>query len=357
MRPLINAAGILTGLGGSLMPQEVMRAMGEASRYYVRLRDLQRAAGERIAALVGVESALITSGAAAALLQGTAACITRSDTERMGRLPDTTGMPNEVIVQRAHHHGFEQAIRAAGARLVEIDTRAELEHAIGPQTAMMHSLVYGEPKGQIKAAEWVAVAREHGIPTLMDAAAELPPVGNLKLFWEMGFDLVAFSGGKGLRGPQCSGLLLGRKDLIAAAAMNGSRIARGCKVGKEEVIGLLTAVELYLKRDHAADFRRWDRVVSDWESAFRSVRYLSLARSAPEAAGKVPYLAITWDEAAVGFTRRQFQQRLRDGEPSIELWSETDIGLYITPFTLNRGEEKIVSRGILNTLRSLESSL
>jgi L-seryl-tRNA(Ser) seleniumtransferase len=356
VRPLLNAAGILTRLGGSLPPREVLAAMERASRQYVQIEELQAAAGRRIAELAGVEAALVTSGAAAALLVGTAACVTRGDPERIRRLPDTSGMPDEVIVQKAHRHEFEHAMRAAGVRLVEIETRDELERAITPRTAMMHFLAYAGQRGQIDAAAWIAIARKHGVPTFMDAAAELPPAANLGGYCKAGFDLAAFSGGKGLRGPQCTGLLLGSKDLVRAATLNNSpypdSIGRACKVAKEEIVGLVTAVELFLARDHEADRRRWQSIVDEWQAALQSNQKITVRELGPENGGSVPYLSLDWDQAALGFTHDQFLTRLREGDPRIELWRTSGRGLCLTPFMLEPGEEQIVVRRIAEVFAS-----
>ena len=360
LRPVVNAAGILTNLGGSLMLPEVKAAMDQAGREYVDLLELQKAAGERIAQVAGVEAALITSGAAAALLVGTAACVTRGDPDRVRRIPDTSGMPNEVVVQKTHRHAFDRAIRNVGTRFVEVETRDELEGAIGPQTAMLHFLAYADTKGQIGMADWIAAGKRHNIPNFLDAAAELPPSGNLRGYCDAGFDLVAFSGGKALRGPQCSGLLLGRKDLIEAAFLNDAphsdSIGRGCKVGKEEIAGLLTAVELYMKRDHDADRRRWESMIDAWEKALDRVPHLTLRRIGPENAGKVPYLSMDWDADRAGFSRETFIARLRGGEPRTELWPTATRGLCVTPFMLEPGQEHIVERRLGEVFRSFVSA-
>jgi uncharacterized pyridoxal phosphate-dependent enzyme len=353
VRPLINAAGILTMLGGSLISDEVKQAMEQASRSYVNITELQQAAGARIATVIGVESALVTSGAAAALLVATAACVTKGDPDRVKRIPNLTGMPNEVIVQRTHRHPFDHAIRNVGVRMIEVETRAELEKAINPGTAMMHFLVYADKKGKIGMREWIDVGKKHGIPNLLDAAADIPPAGNLRKYTDLGFDMVAFSGGKALRGPQCSGLLLGRKELVQAAFQNDSpfsdSIGRGCKVGKEEIVGLVTAVESYIKRDHRAEMERWQAIISYWEDELRRVPNLGVARTGPENAGNVPYLRLSWDDKVHGARSADLIKRLRDGSPRIELWS-TDHGLYITPFMLRTGEESVVIQGIVSAL-------
>jgi len=358
VQPLINAAGILTMLGGSLMLKEVKEAMAEASRYYVNIEELHDAAGKAIAQRIGVEAALVTSGAAAALLLGTAACVTNGDPDAVRQIPDTTGLPNEVIVQRSHRHDFDHAIRNVGTRFVEVETRAELERAFSAQTAMMHYLVYAGNKGQIGMEEWIAVGKQRGVPNLLDAAAEIPPAENLRKYTDLGFDLVAISGGKALRGPQSTGLLLGRKDLIQAAALNGSpnhdSIGRGCKVGKEEIVGLLAAVESYLKRDHAADIRRWQSIIKSWEVALQRFSEITVKRIGPENGGNVPYLTVNWDQAAMGFSYEDYLSRLREGKPRVELWLKDGLGICLTPFMLEPGEESIVVSKIVQTFNSFE---
>src|SRR5262245_6991562 len=214
IRPLINAAGTYTALSASLMPREVLQAMDEAARHYVSIPELQQAVGQRIAALLRADAALVTAGAAAALTLGTAACVTGTDPEKIRRLPETAGMKNEVLIQKAHRFGFEHAVRAVGAKLIEVETHRQLESAINEKTAMMLFLNHEDPKGQVRRKEFVEIGKRTGIPTFNDAAVDVPPVERLSEYLRLGFDLVAFSGGKGLRGPQCSGLLLWRPDLI-----------------------------------------------------------------------------------------------------------------------------------------------
>ena len=213
VRPFINAAGTYTAMTASLMPPEVMDAINYASRHYVMLEELSEKVGERIAKLVQAEAAMVTSGAASALTLGTAAVLTGMDRQKMVDLPNLTGMKSEVIIQKSHRFGYDHAVRNCGVRLIEVETRDELERAVTPQTAMMLFYNNNNPVGQIKDQEFVQLAKKHGVPTLNDAAADVPPVENLWKYTAMGFDLVAFSGGKGIRGPQSAGLLLGRKDL------------------------------------------------------------------------------------------------------------------------------------------------
>ena len=229
------------------MRPEAVAAMQVASRKYVPLDDLHDAVGKRIAQLLGCPAALVTAGCASALSLATAACVAGKDPERIRRLPDTHGLKNEVLVQKTHRVGYDHAIRNAGVKLIEVETREELEHAISPRTAMMFFLNFADPKGKIHHEEFVEIGKKHNIPTLNDAAADVPPVENLWRYTKMGFDLVGFSGGKGLRGPQSTGLLLGRKDLIEAARLNnspnGDTLCRTNKVNKEEIIGMLVALE------------------------------------------------------------------------------------------------------------------
>jgi len=322
VRPFINAAGTYTALSASLMPPEVRQAMENAARHYVSIPELQEAAGRRIASLVGAEAALVTSGCAAALTLATAAAVAGSSQEAILRIPDTIGLKNEVVIPKGHRFVYDHAIRNVGVRLVEAGSREELLASIGGKTAMLFYLNHAANKSPITREELVEAGKMAGVPTLIDAAADLPPVSNLTAFLEMGFDLVAFSGGKGLRGPQCSGLLLGRKDLIQAAFLNGSphsdTIGRLAKVGKEEIVGLTRAVELYLARDHEADWKEWEARVAHIVSRVADIDSVRAERFVPEIANEVPHAAIAWDPKRIGLTRDSFARALREGEPRIE---------------------------------------
>ncbi|HET9017065.1 MAG TPA: aminotransferase class V-fold PLP-dependent enzyme [Thermomicrobiaceae bacterium] len=266
VRPLINARGTHTRLGGTLMHPEVVDAMRAAAGSYVVLDELQDRASALIARATGAEAGMVTGGAAAGLLFGTAACIAGSDPGRIERLPDTTGMNGEVVVHRAHRNGYDHSVRATGARLVEVGyghatSPDQLEGAITEQTAMVFYVVAPwASRGALPLAETCAIAHRHRVPVLVDAAAMLPPADNLRRFIAEGADLVTFSGGKGLRGPQSSGILAGRAPLIAAARANASpnhSVGRAAKAAKEDIVGLMVALELYLNRDHAAEHERW----------------------------------------------------------------------------------------------------
>ena len=300
VRPVINAAGTYTYLTGSLMPPEVIRAWEYAAQEFVRLDELHDAVGQRIASLIGAEAAMVTAGAASALTLGTAACMTGTREEFIGALPDTTGMRDEVIIQKSHRFDYDHAVRNCGIRLVEIGTHEELEGAINDQTAMMLFLNFKEPVGQIKADEFAQLGQKHGVATFIDCAGDVPPVDNLSKFIRLGYDLVTFSGGKGIRGPQSAGLLFGRKDLIKAARLNtlphSDAIGRGMKVNKEEMLAMMVAVELYFKRDHQKDWREWEDRVESIAEGVKAVPGVETERFVPEIASQTPHLRIRWDQ-------------------------------------------------------------
>lgn len=355
VRTFINAAGTYTMLTASLMPDEVMDAMREASKHYVNINELQDAVGRRIAELLGCEAAMVTSGAAGALTVGTAACITGKDPDKIRRIPDLTGMKSEVIIQKSHRYGYDHAVRAVGIRMVEVETAEEFERAVNEKTAMALFFNDAEPRGRIKLEEFVALCKKHGIPSFNDAAADVPPVENLSKYTKMGFDLVTFSGGKGIRGPQSAGLLLGRKDLIEAARLNTSpysdSIARGMKVNKEEMVGMLVALELYLKKDHAAEAREWDRRVEVIAREAKKVKTVTTEVRVPPIANHTPHLFIRWDQSAVKITPPEAMKQLREGRPSIEACPMTNKdALVFTVWMMQKGDAEVVARRVREIL-------
>ncbi|MGE5569067.1 MAG: aminotransferase class V-fold PLP-dependent enzyme [Rhodospirillales bacterium] len=360
VRPFINAAGTYTMLTASLMPPEVIQAWQSAAQQYVRLEELQDAVGRRIASLIGCEAAMVTAGAASALTVGTAACMTGTNPEFIRRLPDTTGMKNEVIIQKSHRYGYDHAVRACGIRFVEVETREELERAAGSRTAMMLFFNANDPVGKIKVDEFAELGKKLNIPTFNDAAADVPPAENLSRYIKMGYDLVTFSGGKGLRGPQSAGLLLGRKDLIEAARLNTSpnsdTIARGHKVNKEEMLAMLVAVESYLKRDHKADWREWEKRVQVIADAVKPIRSVSTEVWIPQIANQVPHLKIRWDQEVVKITVRDVVKQLREGEPSIEVVPGSRTELIVGVWMMQRGDAQVVARRIRQILRAAASA-
>lgn len=359
IRPFINAAGTYTTMTASLMPPEVMDAINYASKSFVSLIELHDAAAKRIAELIGCEAAMVTAGAASALTLGTAACMTGTNQEFIRRLPDTAGMKTEVIILKSHRYGYDHAVRNCGIRFVEVETREELERAVNSNTVMMLYFNAAEPNGAIKAAEFAELGRKHSVPTFNDAAADVPPTENLSKYLKMGFDLVTFSGGKGLRGPQSAGLLLGRADLIRAARLNSSpysdSIGRGMKVNKEELLGMMVAVERYVKRDAAAEWREWEkriRIVADSVASLPSVKTETFV---PEIANAVPHLRITWDETKLKISPRGATERLRDGEPGIELRPGARECLEVAVWMLQPGEAQVVGRRIRQVLKDSAS--
>jgi D-glucosaminate-6-phosphate ammonia-lyase len=322
VRTFINAAGTYTLLSASLMLPEVVAAMGFAAKHFVDIDELQTAVGKRIAELLGCEAAMVTSGAAAALTLGTAACLTGEDPVYVRQIPDLTGLKSEVVIQRAHRFLYDHAIRNCGVKFVEIETVAELENAISRSTAMMLFFNDNEPKGKIKAEEFVALGKKYGIPTFNDAAADVPPTENLSKYLTMGFDLVTFSGGKGMRGPQNAGLLLGRNDLINAArlnsAPNGDAIGRGYKVSKEAILGMVVAVEMYLKRDSEAETKEWERRIRLLADSLADIEALKVEIFTPAIANHVPHLKVTWNQDSLKVSADDIRQQLRAGKISIE---------------------------------------
>lgn len=356
VRTFINAAGTFTAMSASLMPPEVTEAWQAASRHFVNITELQDKVGARIASLVGAEAAMVSSGAAGALTIGTAGCITGTDQNAIHQLPDVTGLKSEVIIQKAHRFGYEHALRATGAKLVEVDTAEDVDRAVNSGTAMMFFLNLADPAGKIKAAEWVELAKKHNVPTFIDCAADVPPASNLSKHVKLGFDLVTFSGGKGLRGPQSAGLLLGRKERIAAArantSPNGDSISRGMKVNKEEIIGMLAAVELYLKKDHEAEWKDWERRVQTIVASVRDLPGVQSEMFVPEIANKVPHLKIWWDASKQKLTPPEVQKRMREGQPSIEVNPMTSPKeLVIGVWMLEPGEAEIVGKRLKAVLQ------
>jgi D-glucosaminate-6-phosphate ammonia-lyase len=347
IRPLINGVGVVTHLGGSLMPPEVVDAMEQASKHFVPLNELQKKVGARIAELLGAPAAMVTGGCASAITLGTAACVAMGDPERLRRLPDTTGMKNEIVQQKSHRGGYEQQMLLVGTRINWVETREELDRAINERTAMLFFYNEMEPEGQIKRDEWIRVGKQRGVPTFNDAASDTPPVERLSQYIREGFDLVAFSGGKALLGPQCSGLLLGRKDLIEAAipAMSPyAGIGRGMKVGKEEMVGLLAAVERYLKVDHQAEFRELESRVQYMIERLSKIRRLNADRHLPPIANHVPHLRLTWDEGTFQFDAGHVVRQLMEGNPPIAISRRGERLLHVSVWMMRPGEHQIVTR-------------
>jgi L-seryl-tRNA(Ser) seleniumtransferase len=358
LKHIINATGTVTNLGGSIMPPEVVAAWSEASRHFVNLAELQNRVGERIAKAIGVEAALVTTGAAGSLQLATAAVVTRGDRKRVARLPDTAGMRNEVLVQRAHHSCYDNQLTNVGVRLIDVETAADVKRLVNDRTAMMYFMNKDDGAGRIRRAEWIALAREHRIPTLLDAAADVPPVERLSEYVRMGFDLVAFSGGKAMRGPNDTGLLVGRREFIDAAKLNTNpncpSIGRGLKVSKEDMIAAMVAVERFVRLDHRAEVREWERRIGVIETAVRGIPTVQCERITPTTANCVPHLIISWDEKRVAITRTAFTRALVEGDQPIQIGrvpGTGERGICISVFTLQEGEERLVAERVEAILR------
>ncbi|HYM10384.1 MAG TPA: aminotransferase class V-fold PLP-dependent enzyme [Bryobacterales bacterium] len=363
LRPIINASGTYTHLGGSLMPPEVLDAMNDAAQHYVPIRDLTAATGHRIAELTGNEAALVTTGAAGAIFVGACACIAGDDSDIAKRLPFTDGLKNEVVVQKLHHTGWTRQCEAAGARLVIVEYKEEMERAITGHTAMLYFLIadkhFGQyrdqlnaPGGKVALEECIAIAKKARLPLLVDAAAELPPVENLSGYTKKGADLVAFSGGKGLRGPQNAGLLVGRKDLIEIAAKFQSPysgLGRDLKISKETMIGMVAAVERYVKVDHDAEWNYWKSQVDHMKSAVERIPGVETGFVPREVTNHVPRMWVTWDEKAFNFSREECFKALQEGEPSV-VALRTPMGVTLVPWMMAPGEEKIVGQRLREVL-------
>ncbi len=349
---VINGAATLTQLGGSLMAPQVLAAMAEAAQHFVDIDELHQKVGQRIAAWTQNEAAYVSCGAAAGLALSTAAAITGLDAEKRARLPHTEGMKNEVIVHRRGYVGYAFAIQQAGGKIVRIGTdegatARDLEGAINDRTAAIFYFYNpARMEGQVPLEQGIEIARQSNVPLIVDAAAQIPPVDNLWRFTHMGADLALFSGGKGLRGPQSSGLILGRKDLIDACAFNAcprAFIGRPMKVGKEELVGLMTAVRLYLDLDHEVLMRTYEEQVQTVVAAFADHPHVSARRSFPSEAGQpMPRAEVSFDQEALGITRDDILKQLRAGDPSIALAAAGGNGVFVNPQTLEPGQETII---------------
>ena len=358
--PVINGEGTMTTLGGSLMRPEVEAVMSMAGRHFVPILELEAAAGKRIKELLklpGGYDAIVTSGAAAAMQSGLAGILTGDNERFIQQLPDLTGMKSEVIIQKSHRNPFDHQLRSTGVKLVVVETRDQLLAAINPNTAMMHFSNFANADGQIKVEEWVKIAHEHKIPAFIDAAADTPPVSHLWDYAQMGYDLIAFSGGKAIRGPQCAGLLIGKSDLVAYALRNNSphedTLGRSQKVGKEEIVGMVKALELYLAEDHDALNREWQRRLEYISAIITKVPGVSTEYNVPDVANHVPHMQINWDPKRISASPDEISKALRHSNPSIVIGaSERGAGLEMNSFMLQPGEEKIIAEKLTQTLKA-----
>jgi len=317
VKTVINCRGTWTYLSGSLEFPEVHQAQLEAGQYFVNMIELQRAVGRRLSQLTGAESGIVTSGSAGAMAAATAGCMAGTDDKYIWQLPDTTGLKNEVIMVGGRS-AFDSAIRLTGANLVLTYSPEEIANAINDKTVMIYTTDLGEKLQQV-----LSIAKDHKVPLLLDDAAGIPPVDNARLYARMGIDMYCFSGGKGLRGPQCSGLLLGRKDLIEAALLNCSpregAVCRPMKVGKEEVIGCLTALETWLNLDEKKLYAEWNGRIDRIRKLVETVPGVKTETYTPDDGNRYPTLKLSWDQQAWKFTIADCVEQLRAEDPVIEV--------------------------------------
>ena len=353
LRTFINAAGTYTSMTGSLMPKEVIEAISYGASEYVNLDELQDKVGERIAELLNCEYATVSSGAFGAMSIGMAGVMCGMDTKKVKQLPNTDGLKNEVILQESHTIGYAQALTNVGAKLVKVKTAKQLEKAITNKTVMLWFLNANTEQGDIKWEEFVALGKKHNIPTFNDCAADVPPVENLFRFTKMGFDMVAFSGGKGLRGPQSAGLLLGKRKYIEAARLHtpprGETIGRGMKVNKEEVLGMLAALEMYLKKDHKSEWKMWESQIQLISDSATSIAGVKSEIHVPKHANHVPSLRIKWNQKLVKISPDEVRKKLREGHPSIQTVGDSKT-IGITTWMMVPGQERIVAKRLKEIL-------
>jgi L-seryl-tRNA(Ser) seleniumtransferase len=356
VRTFINAAGTYTFMTGSLMHEEVMDAIHSSWQDFCLLDDLQDKVGEKIALLTKAESAVVTSGCFSAMTLGLAGVLTGTDPKKAELLPhlEGSGMKSEVIVQKGHSVGYSQALTNTGCKIVFVETAADVEKMINEKTAMLWFLNIQSDKGSITHEQWVALGKKYNIPTMIDIAADVPPVSNLWKFNEMGFDLVCISGGKAMRGPQSAGILMGKKNLIAAARISmpprGSTIGRGMKVNKEEIVGMYVAVEHFLNYDHEKEWKEWEQRIATIENAIRNINGIGTEVKVPTLGNVTPTLHVTWDDAKIKLTTKELQEKLRNGDPSIEIVGNEEAHISITSWVMKSGEEKKVAKRLKEVL-------
>jgi len=358
---VINGQGTMTYLGGSLMRPEAEAVMKLASLHFVNINDLEAAAGKRIAEMLKLPqgySALVTSGAASAIQNGYSGILTGSNETYIKQIPDLTGLKSEVIIQKAHRSPWNHQIRATGVKIVEVETVADVHNAINERTAAMHFLNLADPDGQIKRADWLKLAHAANLPAFIDAAADTPPKSHLWDYANMGYDLISFSGGKAMRGPQCTGLLIGRQEMIHNALLNMSpnedTLGRPTKVGKEEILGMLKTLELYLAEDEQAlakeQWKRLDTIVN----RVTKIPGVTVTRHVPEIANNFPTIQIHLDPSKFSIDAGQVNRQLASMKPSIVLGGGGHGGngsIGITAIVLQPGHERVIADALSKVLR------
>ena len=355
VRPVINARGTFTIITGSQSLPEVKQAMLEASRHYVNLDELMDAVGRRIAEITQAEWAIVTNGCSAALSHFTAAAIAGFNPERMQRLPDLTGLRNEVIIPAYSRNQYDHAIRMLGVKIIEVRSIEELTAAINLRTALVYILAGLQDSGPLGTAAIAAVAKPKGIPVLVDAAAEILTIPNVHL--ARGATAVAYSGGKCIRGPQAAGLLLGDKALLQAAWINSAphhAFGRSMKVGKEEIMGMLAAIEMWPKRNHAAEWKMWEERL-EWISARIATLpgvTSSIRQPSADLSNRTPALRVEWDAAKIPFSGAELARQMLDTDPRIVVANPAANSINIVPYMLMPGDEKIIGEKLHKLLSS-----
>ncbi len=361
VKKIINAAGTYTKYSGSLMNPIVLEAMTEAAKNFVDIEELLEKSGKYIANLLDVEGALITSGAAAGLALATAACIAGDDLGIRNSLPKTEGLANEIIVMKSHRCPYDQAMITVGAEFVEIgnaiDTHPwELEAAIGEKTAAVAYFVQSDMlESSLPLDKVIEIVHAHNLPVLVDAAAELPPVENLKKFTEMGADIVVFSGGKDIRGPQSSGLMLGKKKIIDISRFHGypnHAIGRPMKLDKETIIGLVTALELYLEEDHQSRMEKWQKQIVTIVAGLKTISGIEVKKdygAQPLTQPAITPRAYCTFGKESRITKEEVAEELYQGEPAIAIMINRR-SLVINSHMLQEGEEEIVIQRLKEVL-------
>ena len=358
VRPVINCKGAYTMIGASKKWPELDAAMAEASRQFVYIEELQEKVGERLAKLVGSEAAMVTTGAAGAITLGTCACLTGADEEKVRRLPDLSGMKSEVLIQKTHRNPFDHAVRDPGVKLVEFESKDQLRSAITDRTAMLYFLGgggHGEEEDVVSFEDCLAICKQRGVPVMIDAANLIPPWENIRKLAALGTDLICTSGGKHMRGPQCSGILAGRKDLIRAALMNSSpnedAFGRPMKVGREEIIGVWLAAEKYAKLDFAALDRQSLEQAEYLARELRKLPGLEVSFAPYEKHRRIHRVVVGWDETKMGLTAAEAERQLLEGEPRIAVLRNQPQGLKFAMFLSDPGDERVVARRLKELFR------
>ncbi|WP_395808656.1 selenocysteine synthase [Daejeonella sp.] len=358
LKTFINASCVCTRLTATLMPPEVTQAITQGAEEFVLLDDVLDKVGEKIAELCHAEAATVTAGCWSALVQGLAGVMTGMDRKKVMQLPNVEGMKSEVILQKSHANGYHQALTNTGAKLIIVETLEEAEAAINEKTAMLWFLNRELSAGKLNYQQWLSLGKKHKVPTMIDIASDAHPVENLWKFNDMGFDLVAISGGKAMRGPQSAGILMGKKDIIAAARLSAppnSGICRGHKVNKEEILAMYVALERHIKMDHVKEWKSWEDAMAIIVNTLNTIKGVSQEVFVPEIANNTPTLHLSWDANLIKLSGKQLRDNLWNGNPGIEVMGGGTMGakrdgIELSVWQLKPGQEKIVARRLKEEL-------